>query len=128
MSSLKRENWIDVCRGVGILLVMLGHSGTPPRLNKIIYSFHMPLFFTLSGYLFRLDGNKNIKQDVYKNLKRYVIPYFCYFFINLMIQMVRLWICGEMHLSQRFFTYMLGGGIIPEELCFGCRIVALCGI
>lgn len=41
----------------GILLVVLGHStnnGGIPFLSKWIYSFHMPLFIFISGFLFYL--------------------------------------------------------------------------
>ena len=43
--------WIDVSKGVGIYLVVLGHANINPRLQQFIYLFHMPLFFFLSGYL-----------------------------------------------------------------------------
>ena len=48
-----RNPTIDVMKGVGISLVVLGHVWTSPELlQKIIYAFHMPLFFVISGYLF----------------------------------------------------------------------------
>ena len=46
-----RYSFIDVARGINIILVVLGHcmySADIP-LNKMIMSFHMPLFFFLSG-------------------------------------------------------------------------------
>ena len=56
-----RENWIDSAKGRLIFLVVLGHSlqylfcnGVDywdNRLFFFIYSFHMPLFAVLSGYL-----------------------------------------------------------------------------
>jgi len=63
-----REVWLDGLKGFGILLVILGHvlSGyldawTFPEaffsfypVRTWIYSFHMPLFFLISGYTFTL--------------------------------------------------------------------------
>ena len=49
----RRIDYIDVARGVGILLVVMGHNdfaAISPFMHKFIYSFHMPLFFFLSGY------------------------------------------------------------------------------
>lgn len=49
----KRIEYIDIARGIGILLVVLGHNDfalVSPFAYKVIYSFHMPLFFFLSGY------------------------------------------------------------------------------
>ena len=41
----QRINWIDQVKGIGILLVVIGHMNIPQELSKIIFSFHMPLFF-----------------------------------------------------------------------------------
>lgn len=43
----------DILKGVGILLVILGHIEIPYMLKIVIYSFHMPLFFFVSGCFFR---------------------------------------------------------------------------
>ncbi|MGD8406542.1 MAG: acyltransferase family protein [Anaerolineales bacterium] len=53
--SAKRIEYIDIAKGIGILLVALAHADISlfsPYLHKFIYSFHMPLFFFLSGYFF----------------------------------------------------------------------------
>ena len=55
----KYYNEITIAKGIGILLVVLGHalkqtgvSNVPGNaLISIIYSFHMPLFFVLSGFV-----------------------------------------------------------------------------
>lgn len=48
-----RLDWVDVARGVGILAVVAGHVWTRGPLRDAVYSFHMPLFFLLSGMLCR---------------------------------------------------------------------------
>jgi len=48
----KRIGWVDAAKGIGILLVVLGHNQINSSIHLfhlLIYSFHMPLFFTLSG-------------------------------------------------------------------------------
>lgn len=48
-----RVAWVDTARGLGILLVMIGHSQALPGIfDKWIFAFHMPLFFFLSGFTF----------------------------------------------------------------------------
>lgn len=76
-----RESWIDTLRGIGILFVILGHC--EPPFDKIIYSFHMPLFFLISGYLFK--SKKNIKDYLKKIFIKYIIPYFLLCIINLLL-------------------------------------------
>jgi len=47
-----------VAKGIGILLVMLGHNyvkASVPWMEQLIFSFHMPFFFLLSGMLFKPD-------------------------------------------------------------------------
>ncbi len=54
----KRIEYIDIARGIGILLVVLGHNDfgyISPFGYKVIYSFHMPLFFFLSGYFLNVS-------------------------------------------------------------------------
>lgn len=54
----KRLQYIDIAKGIGILLVALAHNdlaGYAPFLYHWIYSFHMPLFFFLSGMFFKPD-------------------------------------------------------------------------
>ena len=62
---MKKDNQLMALLSVwGILLVVLGHSGFEEpeiqqslgRLHGWIYSFHMPLFFMISGYLFSLTN------------------------------------------------------------------------
>jgi polysaccharide biosynthesis protein PslL len=53
--SSDRIEYIDVAKGIGILLVALAHADIAlisPYLHRLIYAFHMPLFFFLSGYFF----------------------------------------------------------------------------
>lgn len=75
----KRDITIDIFKGILILFVVIGHC---PMINSniknIIYWFHMPLFFTLSGYLFK--PSKDYK-NLLKNFKKYLILYFSYFLI-----------------------------------------------
>jgi predicted tellurium resistance membrane protein TerC len=44
-------NSITIAKAIGIILMVVGHSGCPQMLSKFIYLFHMPLFFLcLLGY------------------------------------------------------------------------------
>ena len=63
--------WIDVCRGLLIVFMILGHTGSP--LTKWIYSFHMPAFLFLSGYTAK--HNDSLVRFVIKKGKRLVLPY-----------------------------------------------------
>ncbi|WP_343587565.1 acyltransferase family protein [Herbaspirillum sp.] len=53
---MQREQWIDVFRGIGIVLVVWGHVYGGYSFD-LIFLFHMPLFFFISGYLFQPVGD-----------------------------------------------------------------------
>ena len=40
---MERSNWIDVYKGIGIILVVAGHIFDGP-IKDLIFLFHMPLF------------------------------------------------------------------------------------
>lgn len=78
-----RIEWIDIAKGIGILCVLFGHF----KVNEssifgvnitipyyLVYSFHMPLFFFLSGYCF---SKKTIcfKEFFLKKCIGLMIPY-----------------------------------------------------
>ena len=70
-----RISWIDMAKGYGIIMVIAGHLHLPSTITNYIYSFHIPLFFFLSGYLF--NTKKSFKDFVAAKIKRLIIPYIC---------------------------------------------------
>lgn len=71
------EKWVDVTKGIGILLVILGHSNFDQSFLTIIHTFNMPLFFFISGYLYHYKKYKlNPNNFLSQKFKRFVIPYF----------------------------------------------------
>ncbi|WP_307893541.1 acyltransferase family protein [Bacillus swezeyi] len=73
----KRIDWIDASKGLGIILVVLGHTPTTDWLKTFIFSFHMPLFFFLSGIVYH-DANMTFKSFLYKKMKTLLLPYFIF--------------------------------------------------
>lgn len=54
----KRIGYVDIAKGLGIVLVVMGHNDfalISPLAHKLIYSFHMPMFFFMSGMFFNPD-------------------------------------------------------------------------
>lgn len=74
----QRIEWIDLSKGIGIILVILGHMQVPSLLHNFIYIFHMPLFILISGMLFK--GSK-----LYKSVKKLLICYFSMSFLTTLI-------------------------------------------
>lgn len=65
----KRIEWIDIAKGIGMLLVIMGHSvGFGSFLHNLIFAFHMPLFFCFRGLYFM---NASLALCSKKRLKHY---------------------------------------------------------
>lgn len=63
-----RIDKIDLVKTIGILAVVLGHIGNP--YSKYIYSWHMPLFFFIAGYLLK-DNYRNCFSVIANYAKKY---------------------------------------------------------
>lgn len=74
--STKRFLWIDYAKVIGIFLVVFGHTAIPAYLYNAIFSFHMPLFFFISGYLFSFKKYDSYKHFLGKKTKQIAVPYF----------------------------------------------------
>ena len=58
MENNQRLLWPDITKTIGLYLMVLGHGGLYgiENIQQLIYSFHMPLFFIMSGIFFK-QGN-----------------------------------------------------------------------
>jgi len=73
----KRIGYIDIARGIGILLVVLGHNDfgyISQFAYRVIYSFHMPLFFFLSGYF--INTSRGFWEFSIKRFNSLLKPYY----------------------------------------------------
>ena len=78
-NSKIREQYIDLFRGIGILLMILVHVGFGWEIDKWARAFHMPMFFVVSGYFFKLPQGTNKKEilvnKIIKMTTKMLIPY-----------------------------------------------------
>ena len=89
--NIKEINYI---KGIAILLVFIGHAATSSFLERpyfyefivqLIYSFHMPLFFLVSGFLSYKVIDMNLKENYFNFVKakfyRLAVPFLTISFI-----------------------------------------------
>ncbi len=71
----KNIPWVGIVKSIGVFLVFIGHIWSHSRLEmiyKAIYSFHMPLFFILAGFLF--SSKDTFMEMTKKKLFRVLLP------------------------------------------------------
>lgn len=103
LDKKQRNLYLDIMKGISIFLVLLGHSiqygskisyvGSRLFFNdpvfKLIYSFHMPLFALLSGYLFFYTIKKRTpKELVINRVKTLVLPIICWGTIDFAVRIL----------------------------------------
>lgn len=82
METTKRIEYLDIMKGIAIILVVIGHCcelpAHPTMLVKFIYAFHMPLFFLAAGMVVK-PTQSDRKSDWQRFVKRFVslmVPYY----------------------------------------------------
>lgn len=71
---------IDALKAFGIFCIILGHN-TYSQLGNYIYSFHIPIFFFVSGLMFDLNRYKSFGNFIKKRFQNILIPYFLISFL-----------------------------------------------
>jgi fucose 4-O-acetylase-like acetyltransferase len=83
MTKTKRIEYIDLLKGFGILLMVYGHILSKCHqhyyMDLYLHAFHMPLFFFISGFLYR---NYNSLDFVKRKAQTLLIPYLFFCGIN----------------------------------------------
>jgi len=69
----KRIEWLDIMKGLAILLVVYGHILQNEKVVDVIYMIHLPIFMFVSGLLYK---EEKLKNNVIKKTKSILIPYF----------------------------------------------------
>ncbi len=80
LPSTNRIYWIDNLRALAIILMVFGHTNNSEaeieNLVNYIYSFHMPLFYFISGLTFYPERFKSLKEFLVRKISTLLVPYF----------------------------------------------------
>ena len=88
----ERNHIIDILRGIAIFLVVFGHVTHLPEMRTYIWGFHIPIFFFISGLLFRKEKFEKFTDFLKSRLKNIVLPYAIFYLATLVY-----WILIERH-------------------------------
>ena len=79
--SKTRIEELDFVKGLAIFLVIMGHAASnlaTPMWRLVIYSFHMPVFFLVSGMVMsppEVKERGSLRTFLVKNFKALLVPY-----------------------------------------------------
>lgn len=83
MQQLKHLHWLDIAKGIGIILVVIGHCVFPNHL--LIDSFHMPLFFVLAGLTFKI---KPASIFILSKINRIGVPFIFWSIVSAVLALI----------------------------------------
>ena len=106
----KRVDYVDIAKGIGITLVVMGHNDfelISPFAHKLIYSFHMPMFFFMSGMFFKPDIPfwTFVRQRFNRVLRPFFFMLLFIFFTSISFSKVNI-----LEASRRLVKAMYGSG------------------
>jgi fucose 4-O-acetylase-like acetyltransferase len=105
---------MEIARGIGILLVTIGHSEpiktALPDIKEFIYSFHMPLFFFMSGFFSARFRRLGLKEYVWPRIVRLAVPYI---FISCMFLIIKLMVPSMVHRQADLKGFLLDIIVYP---------------
>lgn len=111
MNGTKRNPYFDILKGIGIIAVVVGHLPIPAItgiLHQIIFVWHMPLFFLVSGYFFR---PKPFNSYLRKNIKGLLIPYLLTAFVMFLLSVCLYCLGMGINPIHSFVAIFVGAGV-----------------
>lgn len=105
--NINRIKWLDVSKGITIILMVLGHTSIPQVISNFIWSFHMPLFFIASGWMTNYS-KISVRKFFTKKTKSIMLPFVVYSAIVLLM-----------------YENLIGGGKVMQLLTKGWEAYAL---
>ena len=108
----KRLTYLDLAKGIGIILVVLGHlEYISENVRGFISAFHMPLFFVVSGILMALkdETSSDLKVILSKKTRGLQIPYMWFSLIYIPIDIMNVLIH---HIDMNTFIFNIISSVI----------------
>lgn len=90
-----------------MILVIFAHSPILPAPRQLIYTFHMPLFFFLSGYLYDRSNYPSFKNIAARKFRSLIIPYFCFAALECSLSSLRAIIHRAASIGDSFGPFIM---------------------
>lgn len=121
----ERIAYVDAARGLAILCVVLGHLYPGDGIVQYISSFHVPVFFILSGLLMAArDGwkTRRLTEFAAKKAKRLLYPYATISALNLALIFARR---GQKAMLRQLTATLLGLANVVSRALVGCILIGM---
>lgn len=134
----ERIEWIDLAKGISIILVAYGHMGlaSVPILGDWLASFRMPFFFLVSGLLFNAAKYPSLSSFLRRRWTTLIRPFFIfsilvligYWFLEpgtIVVRIKSLLVNGWGGYALWFIPVLVGTEICYYLICHWCGSIRL---
>jgi len=114
---IQRISWVDNAKALGIIAVFYGHVvqkifvtysiPTAHLQYMLIYSFHMPLFFLLAGYLVKETQHRKLFMFMKNKFMTRIVPFFFFNILTLLYFFITVKILNQSTDVSRLFQLSL---------------------
>lgn len=103
----KKDRTISACKGIGIILMVIGHAGCPQPIHDFIYLFHMPLFFIITGFLFKTKYLVAPKTFLKRKISTLYKPFLIFNLIGLNIIFLNDYVIRNMFNLNQYLSRLI---------------------
>lgn len=123
-----RVLYLDLAKAFAIICVILGHviqfyddNHEMKCVYDVIYSFHMPLFMTLSGFFISKSLDTRIDKVIFHKGRQLLVPVLSFTLLAFAVSFITPF---DMTKGLGFFAYISGGDMWFLKYLFGCILIA----
>lgn len=124
-NTASRSVGVDTVRVIAIVAIVAGHAWTRDRSALVVYPWHVPLFFILSGYLW--SGRRSLDQEARRRLETLGRPYLFWLLVLIASTLIVLGpeardrvigaLRGGAEALQPFTTFWFVSALLVTVLC-----------
>jgi len=105
----QRIEWIDTLKFIGMFYIYIGHLGAASgKLYPFVFSFHVPLFFFMSGLLYKkYEGLLGLAKKIKKSFIKIIIPYVVFSLIGIFVYTIK-WNLPTERVNEMFMNAIFG--------------------
>ena len=103
-ATANRVNYVDIAKGLGMLMVMWGHIMISGLCYEVVYAIHMPLFFFLAGLIYNNQKYSSLLQLLTSKAKSLLFPYAVFSVITWAIWVAYSFVTGNV---ENYFAPLL---------------------
>lgn len=115
----QRVKWLDVARAIGIFSIFVGHipnAETGQLAFPFVWTYHVPLFFFISGCAETFSKEKNILRYLFKKAKTILLPWLIFSLLSLGVHVL---ISGCGTAEVRYYFEIIKAGNIRNQFLAG---------